>query len=132
MSGNTDPYLDYHRFRGIRAFRLGADGFCTWAANSWRGNDYRGKDNALDGTKGSFPGAFYVHHGDEGPVATMRLEALREGVEDLYWLRRAASEGVAAEMRSERCLTELLSRKDAAAVKAWRNALLRAIERGGR
>ena len=132
MSGNTDPYLDYHRFRGIRAFRLGADGFCTWAANSWRGNDYRGKDNALDGTKGSFPGAFYVHHGDDGPVATMRLEALREGVEDLYWLRRAANGGCAAELRSERCLTEILSKKDPAAVKAWRDALLRAIANGGK
>ena len=132
MSGNTDPYLDYHRFRGIRAFRLGADGFCTWAANSWRGNDYRGKENALDGTKGSFPGAFYVHHGDMEPIATLRLEALREGVEDLYWLRLAASRGVAAGLRSEQCLGELLAKKDAAAVKAWRNALLRAIANGGK
>ena len=132
MSGNTDPYLDYHRFRGIRAFGLGADGFCTWAANSWRGNDYRGQDNVFDGTKSGFPGSFYVHHGDEGPVATMRLEALREGVEDLYWLRRAATEGVAAELRSERRLAELLAGKDVAAVKAWRNALLRAIAKGDR
>ena len=131
MSGNTDPYLDYHRFRGIRAFRLDADGFCTWAANSWRGNDYRGRENVFDRREDGFSGAFYIHHGDAGPVATMRLEALREGVEDLYWLRRAAKEGVAAELRSEQCLAELLAKKDAAAVKVWRNALLREITKKG-
>lgn len=129
-SGNTAPYLDYHRFRGIRTFLLGADGFCTWAANSWRGNDYRGSENALGGTKGSAPGAFYVHHGDTGPVATMRLEAFREGIEDLYWLNRAVNSGCAAEFCSEKCLNGLLSKKDAAAVRVWRNALLRTLENG--
>ena len=127
MSGNTDPYLDYHRFRGIKAFLLGGDGFCTWAANSWRGNDYRAKDNQLAGVKGQFPGAFYVHHGDAGPVATLRLEMLREGVEDLYWLRRAVREGKAAELRSTAALKALVEAQDPARTKAWRNALLRAL-----
>lgn len=127
MSGNTDPYLDYHRFRGIKAFRLGGDGFCTWAANSWRGNDYRAKENQLDGVRGQYPGAFYVHHGDRVPVATKRLEALREGVEDLYWLRRAAKEGKARDLIADETLASLVKTQDPAKVKAWRNALLRAL-----
>ena len=28
-SGNTDPNLEYHRFRGIRSFWMGYDGFGT-------------------------------------------------------------------------------------------------------
>jgi hypothetical protein len=127
MSGNTDPYLDYHRFRGIKAFRLGGDGFCTWAANSWRGNDYRAKENQLDGVRGQYPGAFYLHHGDRQPVATMRLEALREGAEDLYWLRRAAKEGKAKELIADETLAALIKAQDPAEVRAWRNALLRAL-----
>ena len=132
ISGNTAPYLDYHRFRGIRAFLLGADGFCTWSANSWRGNDYRAKENELTVAAGGTPGMFYVHHGDAGPVATMRLEALREGVEDLYWLNRAAGSGCAVGLRSKQFLDKLLAGKDAAAVRDWRNALLRALADGDR
>ena len=75
---------------------------------------------------------FYVHHGDAGPVATMRLEALREGVEDLYWLNRAAGGGCAAGLRSKQFLDRILAGKDAAAVRDWRNALLRALADGDR
>ena len=81
----------------------------------------------LDGKKAGTPGAFYVHHGDFGPVATMRLEAFREGIEDLYWLSRAASSESATKFRSKKYLNELLDRKDARAVRSWRNALLRAL-----
>ena len=127
MSGNTDPYLGYHRFRGIRAFWRGYDGFCTWAANSWRGNDYRGRDNDLDGSKGSFPGSWYIHHGDDAPVGTMRLEAWREGAEDFHWLKVAEKLGAAEEFRSAERLRALDATSDPAAVKAWRDGLLRGI-----
>ena len=52
---------------------------------------------------------------------------LREGVEDLYWLRRAAREGKAAELRSPAALKALVQAQDPARTKAWRNALLRAL-----
>ena len=131
MSGNTDPYLEYHRFRGIRSFWMGYDGFGTWAANSWRGNDYRGKDNALDGRNGQYPGSFYVHHGDFGPVGTMRLEAWREGAEDYHWLKYAEKRGLAADLRSEATLRKLNAACDPAATKAWRDRLLRALADDG-
>jgi len=63
------------------------------------------------------------------PVATKRLEALREGAEDLYWLRRAAKEGKAKELISDEALAALVKAQDPAQVKAWRNALLRALAR---
>lgn len=125
VSGNSASYLGYHRFRGIRAFLLGGDGFCTWAANSWRGNDYRARGNEAGRTGSQGQGSWYVHHGDGGPVATVRLEALREGAEDLYWLRRAAREGKASRLRGEASLRAAMDGESPAAVKAWRDSLLR-------
>jgi len=127
-SGNTDPYLKYHRFRGIRSYMMGYDGFGTWAANSWRGNDYRGKDNALDGRNGS-PGSFYVHHSDVKPVGTMRLEAWREGAEDFHWLKYAERHGLAEDFRTKAALEKLNAERSPVSAKAWRDGLLRAMVR---
>ena len=128
-SGSDDPYLHYHRYRGLRAILNGWDGWCTWAMNSWRGNDYRGRENNIvfDASKMQFPGVFYVHHGDRGPVGTMRLEAFREGIEDYHWLKYAAKTGKGGIYASEECLKRLNASEDASAVQKWRNALLREL-----
>ena len=118
------PYLDYFRFRGIRAFLFGADGIAMWAANSWRGNEYYAPD---DTKKYS---AFLFHHGKK-PVGTMRFEAFREGIEDLYWLRRAAASGKSNVLKfTKREGLEKLMVEDApAVVRQWRNRLLHELSR---
>ena len=118
MTSNDEPYLMYHRFQGIRSIYYRFDGWCNHAANSWRDNDYRGRLICPDNS------SYYVHHGNNGPVATMRLEAWREGTEDFHWLKYAEKTGRASNFLSSAALKKAMEREDAAAVKRWRDALL--------
>lgn len=122
-TGNSSDYLTYFRFRGIRSFLLGADGFCLWAANSWRGNPY----HTVEDTKSY--GSWLFHHGDGEPVGTLRLEAFREAVEDLAWLRFAAQSANpdAAPLIAPEALRKLMKDSSPQAVALWRNNLLRAL-----
>ena len=119
------PYLDYFRFRGMRSFLFGADGIALWAANSWRGNDYYAPDDVKKYS------AFLFHHGSPHPVGTMRLEAFREGIEDFYWLHRAAASGKPGAVKfTERAgLEKLMASDDPALVRQWRDRLLRELAR---
>ena len=56
-----------------------------------------------------------------------RLEAWREGAEDFHWLKVAEKLGAAEEFRSAERLRALDATSDPAAVKAWRDGLLRGI-----
>ncbi len=124
-SGNTSPYLNYFRFRGIRSFLLGTDGFFLWANNSWRGNDWKSSEDTQS------YGAFLFHHGDKGPVPTVRAEAFREAAEDLYLLRLAAksNDPELKKLSSESLLNNLMKSDDPAKVQVWRDQLLTALSR---
>ena len=119
-SGNSSPYLDYFRFRGIRGFLAGTDGIALWAANSWRGNDWNSTENAKDYS------AFLFHHGDDGPIPTIRLEAFREAVEDLYMILEAAKsqDPELQKLIDAAYLKKLMDADSPLAVQAWRNQLL--------
>lgn len=122
ISCAINPYLDYFRFRGMRSHLMGADGIAMWAANSWRGNDYYAPDDVKKCS------ACLFHHGDK-PVGTMRLEMFREGIEDLYWLRRAGASGKPEAVRlvGREELERVMAADDATKVLEWRERLLRAL-----
>ena len=123
-SGDFEPLQNYFRFRGIRTFLLGGSGFAMWALNSWRGNDYRSSENRPN------HGSFLIHHGDSrGFVPTFRLEAYREGIEDLYYLQLAAKSNDPAvkALIAPQKLKELMSQGTPAATAVWHTALLKAL-----
>lgn len=123
-SGNFSPLQSYFRFRGIRTFLLGGDGIVLWAVNSWNNNDYRSDEEK------KLNGAFLIHHGDErGFVPTLRLEAFREAIEDLYYLKMA-SKSDRPEVKSlitPEKLNEVMLKDDPAVTAAWHEALVRAL-----
>ena len=123
-SGNFSPLQSYFRFRGIRTFLLGGDGIVLWAVNSWSNNDYRSDEEK------KLNGAFLIHHGDErGFVPTLRLEAFREAVEDLYYLKlaeKSSSPAVKALIAPEK-LNEVMIKDDPAVTAAWHEELIRAL-----
>ena len=123
-SGDFEPLQNYFRFRGIRTFLLGGSGFAMWALNSWRGNDYRSSENRPN------HGSFLIHHGDSrGFVPTFRLEAYREGIEDLYYLQLAAKSNDPAvkALIAPQKLKKLMSQGTPAATAIWHTALIKAL-----
>ncbi len=125
-TGNMAPYLDYFRFRGIRAFLHGADYFALWACNSWRQNPW---NSAEDKEKN---GAFLFLNGTEGPVPTVRAEWFREAAEDLYLLTQAARSPdpkakALADHEQLRKLLDANDRQQPENVNAWRLAITRAL-----
>ncbi|MBO4489908.1 MAG: DUF4091 domain-containing protein [Lentisphaeria bacterium] len=124
MSGDFSPLQGYFRFRGIRTFLAGGDGIAMWALNSWRGNEYRSEENR------KVDGAFLIHHGDDrGFVPTLRLEAFREAIEDLYYLKMA-SKSDRPEVKSlitPEKLNEVMIKDDPAVTAAWHEELVRAL-----
>ena len=124
ITENFAPLQRYFRFRGIRTFMLGGDGIALWAVNSWRQNDYRSGDDKKSG------GGFLIHHGDErGFVPTLRLEAFREAIEDLYYLKlaeKSSSPAVKALVTPEK-LNEVMLKDDPAVTAAWHEELVRAL-----
>ncbi len=125
-AGNMAPYLDYFRFRGIRAFLHGTDHFALWAFNSWRQNPWTSSEDKEKS------GAFLFLNGTEGPVPTIRAEWFREAAEDLYLLTLAAksSNPEAKALADPEHLRKLLDANDEQQpenVNAWRIAITRAL-----
>ena len=98
-----------------------------WGFNSWRGNEWQPKT----GPKADDSYMFY--HGDGGPVPTPRLEAFREGIEDLHLLMEAKTVlkrkpiRELAELVSEERLYALLKANDTEMTRIWRTDLLRKL-----
>ena len=116
-------YMHYFRYRGIRSYQLGFYGFAMWAANSWRGNDY----HSVEDSKSN--GSWLFHHNNVNPVGTLRLEAFREGIEDLYYLKRASlsDKSEVKELISKENLQAILQDGSSVQVKKWRDKLLRTL-----
>ena len=124
-NGNTEAYLAYYRFRGMRGFLMKCCGISMWAMNSWRGNDWHSDDDK------SLGGAFLVHHNKRGPIPTIRLEAYREAAEDMYLLRRAtaAEDSVLQKLAAPETLNTLMQKNDPAALMLWKEKLNRAMNK---
>lgn len=126
VSGDFSPLQSYFRFRGIRTYMLDGDDISLWAVNSWRGNDYRSEENK------DVNGSFLIHHGDaRGFVPTFRLEAFREAVEDLYYLKLAAksSDPAVKALIAPAKLEAIMTQDDPAVTAAWHEALLKALSK---
>ena len=119
------PVLSYYRLRGLRSWAFGADGFCLWSFNSWRGNDWaefdqrdKSGDNCL------------FHHGDSGPLPTIRAEAFHEAVEDFYLLKLAEKhrgDAAVADLVDSTVINGLLQNTDPGAIREWRTTLIKAL-----
>ena len=124
-NGNTEAYLSYYRFRGMRGFLMKCCGISMWAMNSWRGNDWHSDDDKTLG------GAFLVHHNNRGPIPTIRLEAYREAAEDMYLLRTAAAskDSELQKLADPATLNTLMQKNDPATVVLWKEQLNRAMNK---
>lgn len=125
-TGNIAPYLDYFRFRGLRAFLHGTGHFALWACNSWRNNPW----NAAEDKEKN--GAFLFLNGNDGPIPTIRAELFREAAEDLFLLRLAAQSPnpQAKALTKPELLNALMDANDRQQpenFQAWRINLLRAL-----
>ena len=125
-AGNTAPYLDYFRFRGLRAFLHGTDHFALWACNSWRQNPWNSSEDK------DKHGAFLFLNGTEGPVPTVRAEWFREATEDLYLLKQAAQspDPKVRALADHDLLKKLMDANDSQQpenVHAWRISITRAL-----
>ena len=116
-------YMHYFRYRGIRNYQLGCYGFAMWAANSWRGNDYHSVEDLESN------GGWLFHHNNVNPVGTLRLEAFREGIEDLYYLKRASlsDKSEVKKLISKETLQAILQDGSSVQTKKWRDKLLRTL-----
>ncbi|MBE6368048.1 MAG: DUF4091 domain-containing protein [Lentisphaerae bacterium] len=123
IGGVLEHYHEYYRFRGIKEYLIGADGVFLWSANSWRGNDYDSREDKR------MRGMHVIHHSDSGPVPTMRFEALREAVEDLYYLKLAAASGKPGVQKwiAPEYLRKLMQNNDPAEIAYWHAQLLKAL-----
>ena len=121
IGGVIEHYHEYYRFRGIKEYLINADGIKLWASNSWRGNEYDSREDT------KMRGMFVVLHGNDGPVSTMRFEALREAVEDLYYLKEAKRTGKAAKLINPEYLKQLMKNNDPAEIASWHAELLREL-----
>lgn len=123
IGGTVEDYHGYFRFRGIREYLTGASGIFLWALNSWRGNNYDSREDKV------MRGMFLVHHSDHGPVPTMRFEALREGLEDMYYLNLAkkSSSQEARALVEPDVLNGLMEKSNPVEMETWKGKLLRAL-----
>ena len=123
VGGNIEHYHGYFRYRGIREYLIHADGIALWCANAWRGNDY---DSRMD-TK--MRGTHLVHRSATGPVPTLRLEALREGFEDFYWLLQAekSKNPAARKFADKEYLDKLMEKNSPAEMELFHTQLLKAL-----
>ena len=125
--GNMAPYLDYFRFRGIRAFLHGTDHFALWAFNSWRQNPWTSSED-----KEKTRATFLFLNGTERSRTPVRAEWFREAAEDLYLLTLAtrSSNPEAKALADPEQLKKLLDANDKQQpehVNAWRIAITRAL-----
>ena len=72
---------------------------------------------------------FLFHHGETGPVPTVRFEALREGLEDMYYLRLAekSSDPEVRKFADKKALSKLMERSNPAEMEKWHADLLKAL-----
>jgi len=77
------PVLEYYRLKPWWTWKLGLDGVCFWAYNSWRGDPW--DDFDITGREG-YSDNGVVYSGDMGAITTRRWEAWREGLEDYLYL----------------------------------------------
>ena len=71
--------------------RMGATGMVYWCVNYWHLSDPWVDPMTWPGQNGN--GSLY-YPGPAGPVASIRLEALRDGMEDYDYLRMAEESGM--------------------------------------
>ena len=117
---------------GWGAARYGLDGFLHWGLNHWS----KGQDPFRKSVVEAWAGAclpagdtHIVYPGTGGPWSSLRLEAQREGFEDLEFLRRLGARHPAAVRRILRPVLTSFDRytTDLAVFRRGRRALLRAV-----
>ena len=135
---DTEWPIDNHLIRSRlipwQTFKLKADGFLIWSLNRWRNNDKPiGKqiltdwNPALDNVT-PHSSAMYIYPGENGPIASLRLENLRDGIEDYELLVAAERRGVAIDIGDELTRDLTLYTTNPAVLSAHRARLIRALE----
>lgn len=87
---------------GWGAALFGLEGFLHWGLNFWQKNQNPFENNVIGwGRKNCLPAGdtHIVYPGEDGPWSSLRLEAQREGVEDLELLRSLKAENPQAARR---------------------------------
>ena len=96
------PAVDHRLLMGFIPYKLKSDGFLYWCLNQWTETVTRGPlTNARGKAVGSYNGAGIVFYpGPAGPVPSIRMKNMRDGLEDFeyLWLLEQA---VAAARRGE-------------------------------
>ena len=104
-SGPDDPYPNFliedtpsesRLLMGFIAHKSGSDGFLYWYVSQWQETVTRGPlTNARGRGAGSYNGSGVIFYpGPDGPVSTIRMKAIRDGLEDYeyLWLLKQAVE----------------------------------------
>lgn len=122
--------LDYYRLKPWRVWKLGLQGTCFWAYNSWRGDPWNDFD-------GPIADCGTIYDGAHGPVSSRRWEATRDGREDykcLYLLDKAAQrEGEEAADRTRAFINSIVAEAlakpdDVEGFEKLRSKMLRVLE----
>ena len=109
-AGPDDPYPNFliedaptesHSLMGFIAYKSGSDGFLYWYVSMWQETVTRGPlTNARGKGSGSYNGSGVIFYpGPDGPVPTIRMKAIRDGLEDYeyLWLLEQAIERVSGD-----------------------------------
>lgn len=125
------PALDYYRFSPWRGFLSGLDGICYWTLIGSKGDGFDHGDGYDEGMA--------VLGLNNAPVPTKRLEALREGLEDVAYMHILRERLSAAKAKDaghdfseqEKLLWEIPlaieKSKDAWELEIWRENTAKAI-----
>lgn len=94
-SGYMNRMVDYHllpvRLLHWQNFRYDLPGYLHWGLNHWREDPFRNLELLLSGETYLPPGDTHiVYPGKYGPLSSIRLEAMRDGIEDYELLRLLA------------------------------------------
>ena len=93
-----DPPTESRLLMGFIAHKSGSDGFLYWYVSQWQETVTRGPlTNARGRGAGRYNGSGVIFYpGPDGPVATIRMKAIRDGLEDYeyLWLLEQAIEKV--------------------------------------
>jgi hypothetical protein len=94
-SGYMNRMIDYHllpvRLLHWQNFRYGLPGYLHWGLNFWRDEPFRNVEPLLFGETYLPPGDSHITYpGKYGPLSSIRLEAMRDGIEDYELLRLLA------------------------------------------
>lgn len=93
-----DPPTESRLLMGFMPFKANADGFLYWYVSQWQETVTRGPlTNARGKGAGSYNGSGVIFYpGPDGPVVTIRMKAIRDGLEDYeyLWLLEQAIERV--------------------------------------